>query len=389
MQKTDQNPSLGSSSSGYHKAAAEGNEQTRMDTKSSGDAADEISLKELILKLAGWCKFLLSKWVFIIIAMTLGAIGGFIYASMTKPRYIAELTFVLEDGKQEGTLGSYAGIASQFGLNIGGEGGQGVFEGQNLLAFMLSRSMIERTLLTTVDVKGKKETLAEFYIDINKLREKWIKANSKLQNIRFLPGATPSEFTLEQNSLIGSIYADMVAKYLVVGVQNKKSSFLSIKVTSENELFSKYFTEALIKEVSDFYIDTKIKKSLKNVTILQHQVDSVRGKFNSAVSGVASAIDANPNPNRARQTLGVPSQRRQVDAQANQAMLIELMKNLAISQISLREETPLIQVIDKPVLPLPKVVFTHVKGIVSGVIWGGLIMIFSLIIIRAFRNIMS
>jgi hypothetical protein len=30
-----------------------------------------------------------------------------------------------------------------------------------------------------------------------------------------------------------------------------------------NELFSKYFTEALVKEVSDFYIDTKSKKSRK------------------------------------------------------------------------------------------------------------------------------
>jgi hypothetical protein len=351
--------------------------------------SDEISLKQLILKLQEWWKYLLSKWVFIVIAMSLGALGGFIYASMKEPLYIAELTFVLEDGKQESAFGNYAGIASQFGLNLGGEGGQGVFEGQNLLAFMLSRSMIEKTLLTTVDVKGKKETLAEFYIDINRLRKKSIKANSKLQNIIFLPGASPSEFTLEQNSLIGSIYGDLVERYLVVGVQNKKSSFLSVKVTSENELFSKYFAEALVKNVSDFYIDTKIKKSLKNVTILQHQVDSLRGRYNSAISGVATAVDANPNPNRARQTLGLPSQRRQVDAQANQAMLIELMKNLAISQISLREETPLIQVIDRPVLPLPRLIFTEFKGVISGIIWGGLIMIFSLIAIRVFKNIMS
>jgi hypothetical protein len=351
--------------------------------------SDEISLKELILKLQEWWKYLLSKWLFIVIAMSLGAIGGFIYASMKKPLYIAELTFVLDDGKQESALGNYAGIASQFGFNLGGEGGKGVFEGQNLLTFMLSRSMIERTLLTTVDVKGKKETLAEFYININRLRKKWIKANSKLQNIRFLPGASPSEFTLEQSSLIGSIYGDLVERYLVVGVQNKKSSFLSVKVTSNNELFSKYFAEALVKVVSDFYVDTKIKKSLNNVTILKHQVDSVRGKFNSAVSGVASAIDANPNPNRARQSLGVPTQRKQVDAQANQAMLIELMKNLAISQISLREETPLIQVIDRPVLPLPKIIFTQFKGVISGVIWGALIMIFLLITIRVFKNIMA
>jgi hypothetical protein len=43
-----------------------------------------------------------------------------------------------------------------------------------------------------------------------------------------------------------------------------------------NELFSKYFTEALVKEVSDFYIDTKSKKSRENMLILERQTDSIR-----------------------------------------------------------------------------------------------------------------
>jgi hypothetical protein len=34
-------------------------------------------------------------------------------------------------------------------------------------------------------------------------------------------------------------------------------------------------------------------------------------------------------------------------------MLIQLVQNLEIAKMSLRTETPLIQVIDKPVLPLP------------------------------------
>jgi hypothetical protein len=131
-------------------------------------------------------------------------------------------------------MGNYSNLASQFGIDIGGSVVGGVFKGQNLLSFMVSRSMIEKTLLTTVDIKCKK-TLTEFYIDINQLREKWIKANSSYKNVRFLPGSNPSTFTLDQNSVMGSIYGDLTAKYLVVGVQNKRSSFLSVKVTSKNE----------------------------------------------------------------------------------------------------------------------------------------------------------
>jgi hypothetical protein len=69
-------------------------------------------------------------------------------------------------------------------------------------------------------------------------------------------------------------------------------------------------------------------------------------EFNAAISYVAISIDANPNANLACQVIKVPNRLREVDAQA---MLMELIKNLAVSQISLREETPLIQIIDKPV----------------------------------------
>jgi hypothetical protein len=53
-------------------------------------------------------------------------------------------------------MGNYANLASQFGIDIGGSVVGGVFKGQNLLSFMVSRSMIEKTLLTTVDINGKK-----------------------------------------------------------------------------------------------------------------------------------------------------------------------------------------------------------------------------------------
>jgi hypothetical protein len=346
---------------------------------------DDISLKELILKFQEWWKYLLSKWIIILIGGITGGILGLVYASLKKPLYIAELTFVLEGGKQGGA-GNYAGLANQFGLDLGSSGSGGVFEGENLFALMKSRSMIEKTLLTTVDIKGKKVTLAEYYIDMNKMRDKWAKANSKLKNIRFLPGANPVEFSLQQNSLISSFRSALVADNLFLGNADKKSSIMSIKVTSEDELFSKYFTEVLAKEVSDFYIDTKIKKAKRNVDILRYQTDSVRKEFNSAIARAASSADANPNVDPTRQTLQVPYQRRQVDAEANQAMLVELMKNLAVSQNSLREQTPLIQVVDRPVLPLAVLIVNKLNMIIKGGLYGGFLIMLGLILKKLYNT---
>ena len=351
----------------------------------AGEAIDEISLREIIFKIREWWKYLLSKWIVILIAGLMGGALGFSYAYFKKPIYKAELTFALEEERQGGGLGGALGLASQFGFDLGGGGG-GAFSGDNLLQLMKSRSMVEKTLLTPVTIQGKMKTLAEFYIDVNDLRIGWEKT-SGLKAVHFLPGADRAKFTRQQDSLLGEFKKALVKYNLSVDKVDKKLSIISVKVNSIDELFSKYFTEVLVKEVSDFYIDTKTKKSVQNLAILQIQTDSVRRALNGAISGVAASVDANPNPNPSRQVLRVPSQRRQVDVQANTAILTELVKNLEISKVSLRKETPLIQVIDRPILPLEKEKFGKAKGIVFGGLIAGFLMGFFLILKRAIENI--
>ncbi len=342
----------------------------------------EITLKEIILKLRDWGKYILSKWLIVFMAAFIGGALGLLYSYSKKPIYTAQLTFVLEEEQSGSGLGGYAGIAGQFGIDLGGGGG-GAFTGDNLLSLMKSRSMIEKALLTTVNTNGREETLAESYIRINKLREDWEKKGSRFANVKFLPGRDPSDFSLDQNTLITSFYNSILAHHLSIDKLDKKSSIIAVQVTSPSELFAKHFSEAITKEVSDFYIEAKTKKSAENLSILQHQTDSVKRVFNSAISGVATSSDANPNPNSARQILRVPSQRRQFDVQVNQAILSQLVQNLEMAKISLRKETPLIQVIDRPVLPLKVERVDTVKMAVVGMIISSMMAIFILVFYKA------
>lgn len=353
----------------------------------------EISIKEIILGLLFWYRFLLSKWLIITIVAVLGGSAGFLYSLTKNSIYTAELTFVLEEEQSGSSLGGYAGIAGQFGIDLGGGGG-GAFSGDNLTSLMKSRSMIEKALMTTVTINGKIETLAEVYIRINKLREGWIKAESKFANVKFLPGQDPGKFSMDQNTLITAFYNSILASDLEIDKLDKKSSLLSVQVSSTDELFAKYFTEAVTKEVSDFYIESKTKKSVENLAILQHQTDSVKRVFNSDISGVATSSDANPNPNVARQVLRVPSQRKQFDVQVNQAILSQLVQNLEMAKISLRKETPLIQIIDTPVLPLSVERVDTVKMITIGIIISGILATIMLVLakgvgsyLKSLRNI--
>lgn len=348
---------------------------------------DEISLKELIEKGKEWFNYLLSQWKIIVIAGIIGAAVGLAYSFIKKPIYTASLSFALEDEKSGGGLGGALGLASSFGFDIGGGGGS-IFTGSNLTELFKSRSMVEQTLLTPVVYKNKTISLAEMYIQEKEWRENW-ENKPQFKALQFLPNANRKSFTRVQDSIMGVMYDNLSKTGLSVGQKDKKIAITTIDVNSTNELFAKYFTEALVKNVSDFYIDTKSKKARQNMAILQKQTDSVRGALNGAITGVAIANDNTFGLNPALNVRRAPSARRQVDVQANTAILTELVKQNEMAKVALRKETPLIQIIDQPILPLPKQKFGKAKGILIGGILAGFLIVFSLIVRRIYNTILD
>ncbi len=341
---------------------------------------DEISLKELLEKAKEWYLYLLSQWKIIVLAGVIGAALGLTYSFFKKPVYTATLSFVVEDEKSGGGLSGALGLASSFGIDIGG-GSSSVFAGANLIEFFKSRSMVEQTLLTPVTVGGKTISLAEMYIQNEEWRNKW-ENKPKLKGIRFLPQSDRKTFTRVQDSILGNIYKNLIKKQLFVMQKDKKIAIINIDMSDTNELFAKYFAESLVKKVSDFYIDNKSKKARTNMAILEKQTDSIRGELNRAITGVAVANDNTFGLNPSLNVRRAPSSRRQVDVQANTAILTELVKQSELAKVTLRKETPLIQIIDKPILPLEKERTGKAKGILIGGILAGFLLVFFLIIQR-------
>jgi hypothetical protein len=325
---------------------------------------DDISLKEFAEKGKQWMAYLLSQWKIIVLAGFIGAALGLTYSFLKKPIYTATLSFALEDEKSGGGLSGALGLASSFGFDLGSSGGS-IFTGSNLTELFKSRKMVEQTLLTPVVLNGKTISLAEMYIQNKKWRADW-ENTPELLAIQFLPNTNRKYFTRVHDSILGIIYTNLSKNSLSVGQKDKKVSIISIDVSSNNELFAKYFCDALARQVGEFYVATKTKKSRANMAILQKQTDSIRGELNGAITGVAAANDNTFNLNPAMNIRRAPSARRQVDVQANTAILTELVKQTELAKVTLRKETPLIQVIDRPILPLEKEKFGKAKGIVLG-----------------------
>lgn len=349
---------------------------------------DEISLKELILKLKEWTDFLLGKWKLLLLAGIFGGAIGVGYAFLQKPVYTATLTYAVEDEKSGGGISGAMGLASSLGFDLGGGGGGGAFAGSNLMELMHSRSLIEKTLLAPVEIGGKTTNLVSYYIDVNELREGWAK-KPELASVSFPVTASRANFTRVQDSVLGSIYSTIDKTQLTIAQKDKKISIGTIEVKSEDEAFAKKFCEILVKEVTSFYVDTKSKKAKMNVAILEKQSDSIRAELNAAITGVAVANDNTFSLNPALNVKRSPSAQRQVDVQANSAILTQLVANLEMAKVSLRKETPLVQIIDAPILPLKKEKVSKLKSLILGGFLCGFLVVIGLVGRKVLKGVMG
>jgi hypothetical protein len=320
--------------------------------------SNELSVTDIIKHTRGWFSYLVSKWLLIGVTALLFAIIGITYAWTRKPVYNAEITF-LPENEGNSSLG-YAGIAAQFGIDLGGNTGNS-FSGENLRYLLGSQNMITTTLLSNVSINDTNQLLIDYYIKVGKLNEGWEK-DKKFRDIRFTPQPQPNSRV--RDSIVKGITAD-VGKMLTIEKIDKKADILSVKMTCDDELFAKAFVETLVDNVIEHYTEYKVKKSKQNVEILQRQTDSVSRLITGNIQSIAVSNDLNVNP--LRQVVRTGVQRRQVDAQVNGAIYTELAKNLELSKLALRKETPLIHIIDTPVLPLDKKKMGRLKG---GIIFG-------------------
>lgn len=343
------------------------------------DIQEKENIKAFFDNIVDLLLHLLRGWKIIVLLGFTGALIGLIASIVSKTYYNANLSFIVEEEKKSG-LGQYNSIASQFGLN-GMTGAKGVYSADNLIEYLRSRSMIEKTLLSKSSYDTSK-LLIEQYIAINNLNEEF-ESKPNLKNLNFqLPR---DKFTYEQDSLLGEFYINIFNNDLLIDKADKKIDIITITLKSLNQKFAKDFVVNLITIASDSYISNKTEKARENVATLQHRVDSIYAELNSSIYGRALSVDQNFMV--VRQKANVNRARQEINVQTQSAMYTELLKNLELAKFNLMNSEPLIQIIDKPILPLAKEKLSKTKGLVLGGIFGGFISIFALILIRIYRNI--
>jgi len=337
-------------------------------------------LKDVIDAVQNAFKYVLSQAKMIGLLVVVCGIGAFLYALTQSPKYDATTTFVLEEKTSSG--GGLAGIASQFGVDLGSMSGAGagLFSGDNILDIVKSRVILERVLLSKVDsTKGTQSpTLADLYLDFTGLRKGLAKKSAELGAIRFNDKNGNTNFTVQEDSVLFAICSNLTKNSISVDRLNKKGSIFKITTVTDNQVFSKNCTERLLLETTKYYVNIKTNNATANVQRLQKKADSLYAVLNAKSYSAASyqILDANA----AYKTMTVPGELTQRDKNVVFGIYGEVIKNLEMSKMALVSQTPIIQILDMPKFPLidqrKSVLFITVLGILAGIFIGVVLAVY-------------
>ncbi len=331
-----------------------------------------ISFADLVNGLVRFVNVILSKWRRLLILFAGISLLFFGYFLIKKTSYTAETTFVIDaEGNPGG--GDISSLASIVGINLSSIGNtSSLFQTDNIMELYKSRRMLTETFITEVDVKGNSERLITRWAKHHRKIKSWKK---KLNDPDFSFEIPLSEFSQVHDSVLFEVIDGFQEDNLTVRKPDRKKSVLSVRINSTDQLFAMHFNKELVRNVNDFYLKTKTKKSLENLKTLQRQADSVREVLDASIAELSLAMQRVPNPNPIILESMVPLQKLRIDVESNSVIYAEIVKNLEVAKISHRNNIPLIQVIDEPILPLVNDRYSLLKSIVISVFLGGFIVL--------------
>jgi len=346
-----------------------------------GSHNDEIHLKDILIKLSEYKTYLFRKKFVIITISGFFLVLGIVFAISADKKYTAELTFVVE-GQQGsgGNLGAMSGVASQFGFDIGSSS-RATFSQNNILELLKSRGVVEAALMQNRKVNKTNDLLIEHYLYLNKIKDSWKK------NKDIIPVSFHEILTQDNDSVSGDVWRSIIEDKLVVELQSDDANIINLSYTSVNDEFAKIFVEALIEQMSEMYITYQTAQASNTLSFLNNRADSVFIELEIAEEEFAKVKDINQRIVKASGRLKELQLMRRVEVL--NAMYLEIVKNLELSKLTLLNQTPIIQIIDKPILPLQ----VEAKSITAlgllGAFLGGFLSLFFFIFRKLFKDALS
>ena len=336
---------------------------------SRSKVVDEITLKDIILKLQYWWSVV---WPMRIRIIVLSLLVGGAFAVYTKflkaPEYSANYQLFFEE--ESGGMSSAMRLASSFGFSLGSGGGTSNITVQEYLP---SRDNVAKAM-TAVSDKGLmvERYYAEALENDEAFTEEFFAAFGK--NQRYTDSIL-SAITIELNEGFVSTSLD------------EKSGTVNFSVKGYDEAFVFDLSKALISNTEEAFLDWKKKKGLSAVDAFQFKVDSLETAIDATLRRLGEYEDQNNS--LVSSVDKMKSMRLTIDFESLKVAYGEYIKGLEMSKVELMNLEPPFKYFDAPTYPLYKEKASAAKaGIFGSFITGFLLILFFIGRVEA-KNIMA
>ena len=353
-----------------------------MQSESNMPKEEKISLKNLFQGFKEWLVFIMNKRKKIVYGTLIILVLSLSYNYLKSPVYYANTSFVLENDASA-SLGGLSSLASMSGINTSSlMSASNLFQIDNIQELYRSNNMLKQALLEKVTINGKSQILIDYFAVAQNLEKKWVKEKVYLKDFY----KDKKLYSRAQDSVLKEAIKLIKKDFLIVGKPNRNTSILNVGFRHKDEVFAKIFNEVLVNKVNSFYYKTETKKTAFNLNVLQVQTDSVKGLLDMSFLALAEIDQNTPNLNPLVKTAKVPYQKAMANLQANQAIYLEVVKQLELAKVAHRNKTPLIQIIDKPSFPLENNRWTFLDILILGIFGGGMLIVLLLSLQRIIRQ---
>ena len=313
---------------------------------------EQLQLSDLVNACKRWMRFYTRSWKLNSLVIFVALFTGLVFALVQEKRYTAKVSFIIE-ARSSGMPSGLSGLASSFGVNLGSlSGGESLLSGDNFFEIIRSRTLMEKVLYSKYYDYERSDSfpLINRYLASTGLDQKWKSKLKGYDAISFSSDSIDGRHTSLKDSLMGEICQRIIEKNLQSDHQNKQGSVLFVATTTADPLFSTLFTERLVEQSRDWYINLKTGIAMANVQQFQRRADSLhnliaRQTYNTAAEQIL-------NPNEAFKTALVPVEISQRERLIQQTLYAEVVKNLEFSRMALSSQTPVVHILDRPHLPL-------------------------------------
>ncbi|MCH2044483.1 MAG: hypothetical protein MK212_10240 [Saprospiraceae bacterium] len=316
--------------------------------------------------------FELLKFSWLIIGLAI--LGGWYMRKRkmaTPVTYTATLSFMLNESDQsvKSTIIGNLGLVGMSNPDAGND-----LNLNKISELMVTRKLIGLALFSRQKFQGRAPIELEDYMINHYLREFKYLGDTSSSNFYFKHDSIPL-FSRKENSHFMGIHQQIVRWHLKKYSSN--AGIMTMNYICESEEFSKAFLETLFQELNNYYFETETRNQQIVVKAAEERKDSLKKEVIKAQGRYSRLIDSRSY--NTSYNITVERELKATELGNVTASYMAAIQSAEVAKTALAQKAPVMELIDRPLYPLPKTVpnpfFHMVIGILGGLFFGIVLVI--------------